>query len=309
MGKVLLQQEFLSIRIFIRWIMGFFLDGSANDPVYANLRDLPRGAPYRIVLESLWKEFEPLAELNFRSKAMHHCYECAWEMYLAVTLKQRGFDVTRSSTKGGPDFKITRDGVSCYVEATAPGPGDGADSVPDLSPSSRELPEEQTMLRFTNALSEKKRQYERAIAKKLVDPEASYVVAMNGARINFSGGEGTLPIIVRAMLGRGPLVNVWNCDTKDVKDSYFKDQDSVEKQSGNSVPTNCFLTNDYAMVSGILFCWSGFTNYPEVFGSEYVFVRNKNAASQTPESFFPFCREFWVEGPKLIEGSPGAPVT
>lgn len=280
--------------------MTFFLDGKAEDLAYLNTRNHPRGAHYRSLIEELWQEFEPIADANFRTEAMDHFYERMWEMYLAVMLQRRGYEV-QSMGGRGPDFHVSGGATSCYIEATAPGLGDGADAVPEMVDRIvAQVPEDQIILRLTGALAAKREQYNRAVAREELDQALPFIVAINGVRIRLQGVNGTLPPVVRAFLGFGPLCAEWGRESKKIERSYFQRREAVEKASGVAIPTNGLVAEDYPMVSGVLFSWAGLTTYPGEYGSEFIFVRNSQAVNPLPDGFFPFGQEYWVEGNQLF---------
>ncbi len=289
--------------------MTFFLDGEAEDLAYSNTRDHPRGARYRPLVEELWQEFEPIADANFRTDAKNHFYERMWEMYLAVMLQRRDYQV-QSMRGRGPDFHVSGGATNCYIEATAPGLGDGQDAVPEIVDGIvAEVPEDQIILRLTGALAAKREQYSRAVAGRELDQALPFIVAINGVRIRLQGVHGTLPPVVRAFLGFGPLCVEWGRESREIERSYFQRREAIEKASGVAIPTDGLVTEDYPMVSGVLFSWAGLTTYPDDYGSEFIFVRNSQAENPLPDGFFPFGQEYWVEGDQLFEREWGDVVT
>ena len=66
--------------------------------------------------------------------------------------------------RAGPEFYFLHDGCKVWVEAVAPGPGDGEDRVPDYCYGKvSKLPDEKILLRFTNALDKKRNKYQQAL--------------------------------------------------------------------------------------------------------------------------------------------------
>jgi len=280
--------------------MSFFLAGDTTNLAYSNTRDHTRGKRHKRLVEDMWREFEPIADDNFQSDAMSHFNERLWEMYLAVTLQRRGYEVKNMGGRG-PDFHVSRDGVNSCIEATAPGLGEGDDAVPELVDRVvAEVPEDQIILRLTGALDAKRKQYSKAVERNALDPDLPFIVAINGNRIRFQGVQCTLPTVVRAFYGFGPLWVEWGRECRKIEKAYFQRQESIQKASGIAIPTNGLLTKDYPMVSGVLFSWSGLTTYPEKFGSEFIYVKNNHADNPLPEGFFPFGREYWVKGDQIF---------
>ncbi|MEW6659464.1 MAG: hypothetical protein AB1424_12465 [Thermodesulfobacteriota bacterium] len=109
----------------------FFLQGKCKDEAYRNVRDDPYFAKGKAYVELLWSRYHDLADRHFRQDARNHFLERFWEMYLAVTLREQGFQLIRVGGKG-PEFNFLHKGCKVWVEAIAPGPGDKEeDRVPD----------------------------------------------------------------------------------------------------------------------------------------------------------------------------------
>ena len=88
----------------------FFMEGPGGDLGYRNIRDKPRAVQYKQFVEELWTRFYPLADPHFREDARHHFLQRFWEMYLAVTLLEQGFDLHRHGNEG-PEFYINSRGI------------------------------------------------------------------------------------------------------------------------------------------------------------------------------------------------------
>jgi len=87
---------------------------------YLNVRDSPHHGDTRQFVDSLWERYEPLADVHFRTDAKNHFLERFWEMYVAVTLMERGLKAIsgRRQRAGVSIFKISQRRI--FVEAVAP---------------------------------------------------------------------------------------------------------------------------------------------------------------------------------------------
>jgi hypothetical protein len=149
----------------------FFLQGHSEDLAYKNVRDSPHHEDTRQFISNLWKRYKLFSDPHFREDAKNHFLERFWEMYLAVTFIERGFNIRRVGHEG-PEFFIDRGNKKIWVEAVVPGAGDGPDRV--LEPESGvayEVPTEKILLRFTQALAEKSKKYKEALQKGIVSPD------------------------------------------------------------------------------------------------------------------------------------------
>ena len=109
----------------------FFLDGPCEDLAYRNTRDDPRGADDKAFVEKLWALCHHLVDRPCRTDARKHFLQRFWEMYLAVTLLERGFDLYPGKKKG-PEFYALLGNRRVWFEAIAPNPGTGPVQVPPL---------------------------------------------------------------------------------------------------------------------------------------------------------------------------------
>jgi len=109
----------------------FFLPGDVCDPGYLNIRRVPFVRPAKRYVERLWRVYAPYADRHFREDARKHFLQRYWEMYLAVALKDAGFTPVKLTDKG-PEFFIEIDGRRVWVEAIAPGGGQGPDKVSEF---------------------------------------------------------------------------------------------------------------------------------------------------------------------------------
>ena len=183
----------------------FFLPGDCEDPAYRNVRDNHARADQGEFIDSLWFRYRDLADPHFREDARNHFLERFWEMYLAVTLRERGFQLTRIGDKG-PEFYFLHNGRKVWVEAVAPRPGEGKDRVPDYPYGQvYTVPTEKILLRFTNALDEKRNKYIKALKDKIIEPIDIYLLAINSRSIPHAPFGNTMPFFVQAFLPFGNL--------------------------------------------------------------------------------------------------------
>lgn len=181
----------------------FFLDGESDDPGYVNVRDLPHYDNAREFIFHLWNIYKPFADPHFREDAKNHFLQRFWEMYLTVTLIKHGYEICRIGDEG-PEFYIEHNNKRIWIEAIAPGPGEGADQVPEpeLGVAS-EVPTEKILLRFTHALNEKRKKYIEALKKQIISSNDAYLLAVNCRAIPLAPYGNTMPYYIQAFLPFG----------------------------------------------------------------------------------------------------------
>jgi hypothetical protein len=169
--------------------------------MYAYIRDNSRAARHKQFVETLWCQCSHLVGPDIRVQAREHFHDRFWEMYLAVTLLKRGFELQRYGGEG-PDFYADIRNHRVWFEATAPGPGTGENLVqePTSTVIATDIPTEKILLRFTSALSEKQKQYSAALEKGITSQNDSYVLAINSSKIPYAALGNTMPYFIQAFL-------------------------------------------------------------------------------------------------------------
>jgi hypothetical protein len=266
------------------------------DVAYRNVRDLPDNSRYRSFVEKLWRQFAPVAEPDFRVRAVRSLQQAFWEMYLYAALREHFQNVTRTPG-GGPDFLVTSDSKRIWVEAVCPTAGVGPDAVPEFPFGSREarrVPEEQILLRFTAALAEKNKQFERATRAVKVLPEDAYVVAINSRDVDpFYGG--AIPYFLKAVLPMGHPAVSFDRATGQVLDQMITYRNFLLKVGGAMVRTDTFLAGAYPVVSALLHSRVDCANLPPYLGGDFAIVHNPRATVRIDDQAFAFARQHRVE--------------
>jgi|SRR6267142_1351863 len=274
----------------------FFSSEQGEDLAYINVRDLPHLAEAREFVESLWTRYRGYHDPHFLEDARNHFIERLWEMYLAVTLLERGFQLIRYGTEG-PEFYFLHDGRKVWTEAVAPGPGRGRDRVArEPIGQAFTVPTEAILLRFTNALAEKRGRYLAARQKGIIDDSDLYVLAVNSRRIPHAPFGNTLPFFVQAYLPIGDLSLMMDRATGKLGNPFYKYRDAVSKASGAAVRTDSFLDPNFSFVSAILHSAVDCVNRPNALGGEFAVLHNPNAVHPLDPAVFSWCKQFFHRG-------------
>jgi hypothetical protein len=287
----------------------FFLSGDCEDPGYKSARDLPRLQWIRDFVNSLWEQYEPYADSHFLKDAQNHFLQRFWEMYLAIALLKRGFQIQRMGDEG-PEFFVEFDGHRVWLEAIASGPGTGNDKVPEsrmwLDPwVVEEPPTEKIILRFTNALDEKRKKYLQAVEKGIIQPSDRYLLAINSRGIPhacYYGG--AVPYFIQAFLPFGHPTLTIDIETREAVDAYFQRREAVPKVSGATVSTKAFLEAQSACVSAILYSSVDCGYRPEALGGDFEVLHNPTAQHPLDRSMFAWCRQFFWRNGELEQVDP-----
>lgn len=254
----------------------------------------------------MWLRYEPYCpDAHFLSDARCNFFERWWEMYVACTLLDAGFKLERPPPKG-PDILTRVNGTRLWIEAVAPGAGKGADAVPDRDRrGSRRASgwighapsQESLILRCASVLVTKRAKLAEYVAERIVAPEDAVVIAvtLGGVRDAIVSSP-ELPIMVKAVFGRGKFFVAVSVDGSGIVETGFKYQPEIRKKSGAAVSTTFFLEEESQKISGILFTNEDFWNAPKALGKDLVFVHNPSATVPLPVGVFPFANEYFVDG-------------
>ncbi len=190
-----------------------------------------------------------------------------WEAMLYRHLLSLGFEpqtagVTKAGQRG-PDFGIMHQGLRIWIEAVTPAPK----GIPSdyLEPPKkgvvefRRVPQEERLLRWTSALSDKRKVLERYRTQKTINGADCTVIAVNSCRlqdyaINDFGNSG-LPFAVEAVFPIGPIAFPITPEGKPAGDPVNVPRYAIQKSNSSKVSTANFLCPGYANVSAIIGCW------------------------------------------------------
>lgn len=277
---------------------------AASEQKYLLVRDDPRFHEQRLFLESLWRVFSPFADPNFKSALALQFHPRFWEMYLACTLLETGFDLIPRKSASGPDIQIMLNHKRVWIEATAPNAGIGDDAVPGYSNFEDaieviEEPEEQMILRLTNSFYKKCNSYKRYVTSGLISKNDVFIIAINGFDIPHILGEDEIPYIVKSVLPFGNLTVTIDIDEMKPIDQFYQYRAHIQKKSGANVPTKAFQDSHYSFVAGVLYSTAELWNHPSSLGEDFLFVHNPIANQGLEKDWISRGRSVWVEDNEL----------
>jgi hypothetical protein len=271
----------------------FFIPGVCKDPGYQNVRDLPHWQGARDFTESLWRRYQGYEDEHFLREAKDNFLARFWEMYLAVTFIERRFRISRVGN-AGPEFCFTSGTQKIWVEAVTPRRGIGGDSVPELlmgSDEACEVPTEKILLRYTNVLTEKRKQYLVALAKGIVNESDCFVLAINSRGIPHAPYGNTLPFFVQALLPFGNLAVLIDPKTGDSSEPFYQRREEITKANGFPVSTAGFLDPEFAFVSLVLHSAVDCANHPAKLGGDFTILHNPSTSRALGHSVFDWCEQ------------------
>ncbi|NBS69968.1 hypothetical protein EBT31_13795, partial [bacterium] len=159
-------------------------------------------------IDALWPIFKPYADKEFLKGIRVDFDQRCWEMYLANIFNGH-FNISASLKNHGPDFILDS---NVYVEATACKRGENPNGVPELYVADvakgesifvDTIPEDKMILRITQAITDKYKQYEEWLLNvSWFCDDSPLVIAVNTSGLGFPS-PGDLPLILKPLFGIG----------------------------------------------------------------------------------------------------------
>jgi hypothetical protein len=275
---------------------------SPNDPNYSALRDDPRHNKLKDYCLELWQIYHPFADPNFPKEFANNLHARFWELYLGVYLLEQGVELIPKRSSVGPDFQFMQLDRRYWIEATAPGEGEGPDAVPSLEEHSGRdpVPEDKIILRFTNAISKKKEQFQDYLDTGVVESDDVLIIAVNGRGIRMLMFDGPLPAIVKSVYPFGNYVVTVDSETAEVIREGYQTRHAIQKDSGAEVSTSAFLDPEFSIVSGVLYSSSALWDLPLQPGREFLFVHNSLASNPVEAGWLNVGYEYYKDGDNIF---------
>jgi len=253
---------------------------------------------------ALWKDFSTsgLADGHFvrelTSGEAGKFEQRIWEMVLARRLKSRGHSL--ASSDSGPDFRLSYEGRTIWIEAISPTPKD----VPaewlapprlDGKAEAVQVPFNAILLRWTASLKEKGEKLAIYKAKGIVADQDVYIIAIDPSQLTtnrpLDEGASRLPFAVETVFPIGPIGIPISPDGKIAGKAIRTVRYSIENRNKARVPTDSFLNPDYAGVSAVV---SASTVFAPAESLRLTLVHNPLARNRLPQGLFGPATTEWV---------------
>ena len=254
---------------------------SAQDIAYKNIciAAHPIEREIKAFCELLWSTFEIHADTHFLEQIRRSFYERYWEMYLTSSLIDWGFEV--QSARHGPDILIENNDLRIWIEAVASGNGDpiyNLDVVPDIETGiAQQVPEEKIILRLRSSIETKSLVYHNYIRDSIIENNEPYIIALNGAKLNFMSRTDDIPYILKLILPIGDHYYDFQNETAGI--TY---RDTIVRENGTEISTNVFLDDNYRHISAILYSNTHAGRFDEDIGSDFILIHNPKAVNPLP---------------------------
>lgn len=247
-------------------------------------------------MEELWQKYRPYSDANFKQQIQIDFDSRFWEMYLTCTLLENDLPVKPKVKVTGPDILIEHSSGRIWIEAIAV--TSGAENNPDQVPSLQigeptQVPEEQIVLRYGSAISEKfENKYYKYRDNGVILPADAYVIAINSCKIEAAQMESAPPKILKAVFPIGHRQITIDKKSKKIVHNGFEPRNSIKRAKGAEVATDLFLNPKYENLSGIIYSRVGIRKIPERIGEDFVFIHNPLAKNRISHGFLKVGTEY-----------------
>ena len=245
-----------------------------------------------------------VADHDFLSELCSGAEPRFWQRFTEAALTCEVLDAGLAITPSriGPDLCIEHGDRRIWVEFICPEPvGIPADWLAHESGICHDFPHVPMLLRWTSAIKEKSEKLLggqcRAgyLAKGIVGPGDSYVIAVNGRRLRGAfaslNGISQFPFAVEAAFAIGPYqLHIDRESLLTVKENY-QHRPYLKKSTGADVPAYTFLDERFAAVSAI---WATDFDDCSVLGNQMALaiVHNPLATHPLPVNLLPAWSEY-----------------
>lgn len=268
-------------------------------------KSLTGTADYLESMESIWRTYQPFASPDFQHQLLvddGKFYSLTWEMMLGARLLENGYHLEPSIDDNRPDLCLILEGKRIWIECCLPTGGDPSslNSVTEMVSDGEfhEVDLDKSVLRCTQALSEKKQQHLQWIAKGVCSRNDPFLIALDGLNLKLGIFNTSLPRILRALYAIGDMYAVLDCKDPEYKQSGYHYKPTIAKSENASISTTFFLEAENSHISGVLFS----TNWIMHSSSspQYCYVENINAANRTGTLFTEFCQTYEYQENQII---------
>lgn len=260
-------------------------------------------AEYIRHMESLFRTYQSFASPQFQYHLLKDDSKLdslTWEMILGAALIENGYELEPSKDDCRPDLCVLHEGRRIWIECSLPSTGDPSkpNSVPPpiFDGEFHGVKLDNSILRCTQALSEKKAQHLKWVERGVCKQEESFVIAISGRNIRLSIYEKSLPHILRALYGVGEIYVAFDSKDPSYRESGYLYKPRVAK-SENEISTTFFLEKGNAHVSGVIFSTAWIMHYSS--SPQYCFVENINARYGVGKLFGEFCQTYDYQYDKI----------
>ena len=259
-------------------INNIFQQSNKNeDPLYTIIRDFDNDTKNQINI--FWQRYQKIAPKDFKHKLQQKdsFHQRWWEMFLAVGLLNLNINLETNKNDFGPDFSFIYKNKKYYIEAIAPKTGITSQKVPELKEGVFDLPENEFLLRLTAAISEKQKKFKKYLDRGIVQNLDCLIIALSACNLNQFGSLMNYPVNAPLKILKGIGNLSVNIKTRNVR---LTKRNEIQKSSGKTVNVNLFNSNDFNIISGLIYSVEDPRNSPNKPESTFTIYKNMKSINK-----------------------------
>lgn len=257
----------------------------------------------RSLFNMCYSLFEPYKDSNFLKEIKTNFHQRTWEMYLGYFCLTHNKQLKEIGTaEGNADIEIIAGENPIFIECTAVTHGDpsNADRVPEMHISDinnivvRDVPEDKILLRITQSLNEKLKQYNQRLADQRVEPDSPYIVAINTGEL---GHPEHIPRILKAVFGIGYLTLRMRENGNPIPNppSFWSRRQIISKTSGVDIEMTFFEKEESKGISAVIYSNDIVLHHLTNPERGLILVHNPLASNPIPLEEFSFLTQHYVD--------------
>ena len=277
---------------------------AGTDPDYEALREPQDSyrAERRADVIALWSQTATFLDSDLTDHARVSFHAAYWEMLVAGGLREAGAELVprerRDPRNSGPDLLSARPHAWIEAIAVKAGTGDDAVPTPELGVV-HSVPDDQILLRITQALCAKNADRSKYIARGWVQESDPYVIAVNSGNIPSGKTEREPLRIVRAVFPFGHPSVLIDAESGHVTDGPHAYRNAIAKKAGALVKTTIFEDPAFAGISACLYSVADAFNPPRSLAGSLVIVHNPLATAPLQRESLRGLVQYWRDGDLL----------
>ncbi|WP_147456676.1 hypothetical protein [Leptospira stimsonii] len=198
----------------------------------------------------------------------------------------------------GPDIILQIETRTIIIECLQP---DNWEKNPPSDGYYNSFHEEEKILRYTSAITDKSGQYQKWLKKEIVSPMDPFLIVVSGGKQSLVDAYTECPDIVKAVYPLGRSSYSVPLDNPDNFSVSYEKRTAVIKSNQSSIPTDSFLNDSYNYISGIIFNPYEILSKLNRDGKNYIVIRNHVAKNQFPNNLIKGSVDHFLNDNKHVE--------
>lgn len=256
----------------------------------------------RVLFEDCYKIYEPYKDSNFLTEIPTRFHQRTWEMYLGTLFVKNGKLLKKDRGDSQADLQVLTPNL-IHIECTAVTHGDptNPDSVPKMRFATDidhlfvdDVPEDKILLRITQALNDKRKQYTARISDKRVSEKDPYIIAINTGEMGYPEH---LPRILKAVFGVGYLTLRMRENGLPIANpsSFWSRRETISKVNKTDVDMTFFEKEENRGISAVIYSNVDVLNHLMGHQNDLILVHNPLATNPISLSEFGFLTQHYVD--------------